>query len=399
MTKTTQYKNTSIGPIPTEWEVKKFIEFSKFYSGGTPLTSKPQYYGGEIPFIKSGEIYYNKTEQFLSEEGLNNSSAKMVSKGDLLYALYGANSGEVAISQIDGAINQAILCINQNKNQAETIYLYNYLVLQKDIIIKKYLQGGQGNLSADIIKKLQIPLPPLPEQQKIAEVLSTWDKAIQETDAIIKKLQDRNKALAFSLLTGKKRVKGFEDKEFIKSLANEVFKSVSIKNNPEDSVLLSATQEFGMIPRDMIETRVTMPSGSLKTYKLVEKGDFVISLRSFQGGIEYSEYTGLVSPAYTVLKSINPINDDFYKYYFKSEDLIGRLSVAVIGIRDGKNISYDDFSTIVLPNPSLEEQNAIAAILNIANQELKQYQEKLTQIKLQKKGLMQQLLTGKVRTV
>ena len=201
MTKTTQYKNTPIGPIPTDWEV---------YSGGTPLTSKPQYYGGEIPFIKSGEIYYNKTEQFLSEEGLNNSSAKMVSKGDLLYALYGANSGEVAISQIDGAINQAILCINQNKDQAETIYLYNYLVLQKDIIIKKYLQGG--HLSADIIKKLQIPLPPLPEQQKIADVWSTWDKAIQETDTIIKKLEARNKALAFSLLTGKKRVKGFEGK-------------------------------------------------------------------------------------------------------------------------------------------------------------------------------------------
>ena len=87
MTKTTQYKNTPIGPIPTEWNGKKFYEFSKFYSGGTPLTSKPEYYGGEIPFIKSGEIYYNKTEQFLTEEGLNNSSAKMVSK-EICYMHY-----------------------------------------------------------------------------------------------------------------------------------------------------------------------------------------------------------------------------------------------------------------------------------------------------------------------
>lgn len=99
------------------------------------------------------------------------------------------------------------------------------------------------------------------------------------------------------------------------------------------------------------------------------------------------------------MKPTNPINDDFYKYYFKSKDLIGRLSVAVIGIRDGKNISYDDFSTIILPNPSLEEQTAIAEVLNTAQQELKQYQEKLKALQQQKKGLMQQLLTGKIRTV
>ena len=163
MKQNTTYKQTELGLIPEDWEVKKFNKFSKFYSGGTPLTSKSEYYGGEIPFIKSGEIYYDRTEQFLTQEGLNNSSAKLVYRGDLLYALYGANSGEVAISQLEGAINQAILCIQQNKDEAETIYLYNYLKLEKSNIINKFLQGGQGNLSADIIKNLQVPLPPLPE--------------------------------------------------------------------------------------------------------------------------------------------------------------------------------------------------------------------------------------------
>ena len=98
MKQNTTYKQTELGLIPEDWEVKKFNKFSKFYSGGTPLTSKSEYYGGEIPFIKSGEIYYDRTEQFLTQEGLNNSSAKLVYRGDLLYALYGANSGEVAIS-------------------------------------------------------------------------------------------------------------------------------------------------------------------------------------------------------------------------------------------------------------------------------------------------------------
>lgn len=382
MTKTTQYKNTPIGPIPTEWEVKKLGDICK--KTGSNLTNadineKDGIYNvyGASGLIKQVDFFQESTPYISIVKD-------------------GAGVGRVLICEANSSVLATMDKIHNNEN----VNLFYLSLLLNNIDFEKYITGSTiPHIYFKDYKIKNIPLPPLPEQQKIAEVLSTWDKAIQDTDAIIKKLEARNKALAFSLLTGKKRVKGFEGKEFIKSLANEVFKSVSIKNNPEDSVLLSATQEFGMIPRDMIETRVTMPSGSLKTYKLVEKGDFVISLRSFQGGIEYSEYTGLVSPAYTVLKSINPINDDFYKYYFKSEDLIGRLSVAVIGIRDGKNISYDDFSTIVLPNPSLEEQNAIAEILNTANQEVKQYQQKLEALKLQKKGLMQQLLTGKVRTV
>lgn len=392
MTKTLQYKNTPIGPIPTDWEVKKLGEVAKFINGKA-YKQEELLNEGKYRVLRVGNLN-TSTEWYWSDLELDED--KYVNNGDLMYA-WSASFGPSFWEQEKTIYHYHIwkvLPILTDKS-----FLYQHLLFDTDKMLLLKQGGTMFHITKSFIEDRFFPLPPLPEQQKIAEVLSTWDKAIQETDAIIKKLENRNKALAFSLLTGKKRVKGFEDKEFIKSLANEVFKSVSIKNNPEDSILLSATQEFGMIPRDMIETRVTMPSGSLKTYKLVEKGDFVISLRSFQGGIEYSEYTGLVSPAYTVLKSINPINDDFYKYYFKSEDLIGRLSVAVIGIRDGKNISYDDFSTIVLPNPSLEEQNAIAEILNTANQEVKQYQQKLEALKLQKKGLMQQLLTGKVRTV
>lgn len=404
MTKTTQYKNTVIGPIPIDWEVKKLGEFTKITAGGTPSTTKSSYWGGNIKWMNSGELNYKfiyDVEGRITEDGLRNSSTKLIPPHCILIGLAGQGKtrGTVAMNMVELCTNQSIASIYPSCNFKEEFLYFNLDSRYNEIRLLSTGDGGRGGLNLSILNNLHIPLPPLPEQQKIAKILSTWDKAIQETEAIIKKLEDRNKALAFSLLTGKKRVEGFEKKEFKKSSAKEIFKSISIKNNPEDSVLLSATQEFGMIPRDMIESRVTMPSGSLKTYKLVNKGNFVISLRSFQGGIEYSEYTGVVSPAYTVLKSMNTINDDFYKYYFKSEDLISRLSVAVIGIRDGKNISYEDFSTIVLPNPSLEEQNAIAEILNTANKEVKQYQQKLEALKLQKKGLMQQLLTGKIRTI
>lgn len=156
-----------------EWEEKRLLEFCAFFSGGTPSSTNKEYYSGTIPFIGSGNIYDSEVFSFISEEALNSSSAKIVKKGDLLYALYGANSGEVAISKIQGAINQAILCIRSK----ESIELLYYVLLDnKDNIVAKYLQGGQGNLSAQIIKKLKYKFPSIKEQQKIAAYLSSIDK-------------------------------------------------------------------------------------------------------------------------------------------------------------------------------------------------------------------------------
>jgi type I restriction enzyme S subunit len=136
----------------------KIGDFSTSFSGGTPKSGVAEYYNGNIPFIRSGEIKQSYTELFLTENGLKNSSAKLVEKGDILYALYGATSGEVAISQINGAINQAILCIRPN-SYVDTEFLTCWLENEKQNIISKMLQGGQGNLSADLVKSLEVPLP------------------------------------------------------------------------------------------------------------------------------------------------------------------------------------------------------------------------------------------------
>lgn len=159
-----------------EWEDKKLGEISKTFSGGTPQSSNKSFYEGTIPFIKSGEISKNTTEQCINDLALEKSSAKLVKKGDLLYALYGATSGQVAISQIDGAINQAVLCIRSELN---TKYLLNFLLLKKEEILTTYLQGGQGNLSASILKEIYIPTPCLEEQTKIANFLSAIDQKIE----------------------------------------------------------------------------------------------------------------------------------------------------------------------------------------------------------------------------
>jgi type I restriction enzyme S subunit len=175
-----------------DWEEKKLGDIGKFYSGGTPLTTKRQYFGGNIPFIRSGEINSSKTEQFITEEGLKNSSAKMVAVGDILYALYGATSGEVGISKINGAINQAVLCIISNENH---FYLYSFLKFEKENIIKTFLQGGQGNLSADIVKKINTPIPCIEEQTKIANFLTAIDDKINYCQVQIEKTELWKKGL------------------------------------------------------------------------------------------------------------------------------------------------------------------------------------------------------------
>lgn len=146
------------------------------FSGGTPSVGNSKYYNGEIPFIRSAEINSAITELYLAEEGLKNSSAKMVNVGDILYALYGATSGEVGISKINGAINQAILAIKPY-DAYNSKFIEQWLKNQKKNIIDKYLQGGQGNLSAAIVK-IAYSFPSLPEQKAIGDFFQTLDRSI-----------------------------------------------------------------------------------------------------------------------------------------------------------------------------------------------------------------------------
>ena len=190
-----RFKNEQGNYFP-DWKLYKLSNLGMFFSGGTPLTSNRNYYKGNIPFIKSGEINAIKTEQFISEEALKNSSAKMVNVGDILYAMYGATSGEVGICKINGAINQAILCIRTELN---SLFLLNYLKLKKDNILNTYLQGGQGNLSSEIIKSLYIPVPDSAEQIKIANFLSSIQNKIETEKQILERLELQKKFLLANL--------------------------------------------------------------------------------------------------------------------------------------------------------------------------------------------------------
>ena len=191
-----------------EWEEVSIGSTSKCFSGGTPSRTKDEYYNGNIPWITSGKLndrYVDSVNEYITELGLQNSSAKIVKNGSILVAMYGATAGKVALNTLDGAtVNQAILAL-EPKEKSHNLFLF-YLLEVEMLKALLLVQGGQPNLSATIIKAIKIKVPTYIEQQKIATVLTNADKEIELLKQQLADLQQEKKALMQVLLTGKVRV-------------------------------------------------------------------------------------------------------------------------------------------------------------------------------------------------
>lgn len=399
------YKDSAVGIIPQEWEVKRLGNIAKCFSGGTPKSESEEMYGGTIPFIRSGEIHSDKTALFLTDDGLRKSSAKMVDVGDLIFALYGANSGDCAISQINGAINQAILCIRSSS--VINPFMQPYLELQKDRFIAKYLQGGQGNLSGEIVCSYTIPIPPLAEQRKIAEILGVWDEAIEKQSRLIEKLELRKRALMQRLLTGRTRLPGFTT-PWQKVKLGEIGKFDKGVGVPKEKIVSEGCKaitygeiytKYNYVIKDFASY---IDSDTAQTSKQISSGAII-----FAGSGETLEDIG---------KCVAFIDND--KAYAGGDIIIFNPSVEVDSLvlsyilnspvaiaqkrRYGQghsvvHIYQKDLARIEFELPSLPEQKAIAEVLTTADDEIATHRKKLDALRLQKRGLMQQLLTGKTR--
>lgn len=261
------------------------------------------------------------------------------------------------------------------------------------------ISNGLLNISAETFLGIKTPLPSLSEQKKIADCLSSLDKYIDATKRKLELLKEHKKGLMQCLFPAKGkttpelRFPEFQnDGEWNYEHGDMLYDSIVNKKHKSDLPILAITQDNGAIPRDDINYRVVVEDKSIEGYKVVEVGDFIISLRSFQGGIEYSRYKGLCSPAYIVLrKRHSKICDDFYRHYFKSFQYIQELNRNLEGIRDGKMVSYKQFTDIKLPYPSYEEQCKIAKVLSSIDDVIQTHIEKISALELHKNGLMQQL--------
>lgn len=388
--------------IPDDWQLSNFGQVCELILDGTHFSPKST--EGPYKYITSKNIRNEGLKlddvQYVSEKEHRSIYARCpVLLGDILLTKDGANAGVCCLNNLseEFSLLSSVAALRSNGELMENNFLLQFI---KSPVGQKVISdeiSGQAitRITLEKIRRFRVVVPPLSEQKAIARVLGVTDDAINKTSQLLVKKRLQKKYLMQVLLTGKKRLRGF-DSDWNKVGAGDLFKSVSIKNCPSEE-LLSATQDKGIVPRSYSEGRVTMPSGETNSYKLVEPGDFVISLRSFQGGLEYSEFRGIVSPAYTVLKSKKSISSEFYKQYFKSYDFIGHLATAVIGIRDGKQISYDDFCLVKIPYPHIDEQSAIAYVLQTADKEIDLIRSTAEKLRQQKKWMMQVLLTGKMR--
>lgn len=370
-------------PKLTAWKQEPIVNHATISTGNMDTQDKVE--DGRYPFFVRSQKVERINEYCLDEEAV-------LTSGD------GVGVGK-NFHYFDGKFNfhQRVYCIYRFSNLLLGKFFYYYFSTQ--FYRRVYSLSAKNSVDSvrmEMISKMIIPLPPLPEQKKIAEILSTWDEAIEKTEGLIKALEERNKGLAQELLSGRKRLPGFTD-EWEEVKAKALFANVTDKKHDGTLQVLSATQEQGVIPRSDLNIDIKYDKDSLKSYKKVIKGNFIISLRSFQGGIEYSLHNGLISPAYTVLTNSRPVENGFYRVLFKSTDFISRLNSIIYGIRDGKQISYKDFGTLKLPYPPIGEQKAIAELLSTADNEIDNQKLILKSLLSQKKGLMQKLLTGEVR--
>ncbi|ERK61192.1 MULTISPECIES: restriction endonuclease subunit S [Oscillospiraceae] len=393
------YKITKVGIFPVDWDVYMLGDCLSRVE--RPVEVKPNELYTQIGIRSHGKGLFYKEP--VTGAALGNKSVFWIEPDCFIVNIVFAWEqaiGKTTQSEVGMIGSHRFPMYRPVSDRVDVDYLISYFLTKRGTdILEAASPGGAGRnktLGQDRFLKSKVILPPIEEQHKIAAILITQDKVIELKEKRLAEKQRQKKYLMQQLLTGKKRLPGFYGAwSFPK--AKELFQSVSDKDHNGDLAVLSSTQDRGIVPRDEVDIDIKYDACSLVNYKKVSKGNFVISLRSFQGGIEYSTYTGLVSPAYTVLSSRKEISDGYYKQFFKSTDYINRLNVAVYGIRDGKQISYEDFGRLRIPYPPIKEQDAIAEVLSTADHEIDLLQQDIEQEKQKKKALMQLLLTGIVR--
>lgn len=385
--------------VPEGWECKALADVARVTSGGTPSRNNLAYWENrDIPWIRTTEvqncyIYQQDVVEYISKEGMDNSSAKLLPVNTILMAMIGQGKtrGQLALLKISATTNQNAAAIIFNENQYPEFY-FQYLLTQYENIRNYSNSAGQSNLSGGLVKEIKVPVPPLPEQQKIAQILSTWDKAINTTEQLLANSQHQKKALMQQLLTGKKRLLNEEGVRFSVEWKSKNLRSLFsvTKGKQLNKDTLTKEGEYPVI-NGGIE-----PSGYTDEYN-TEANTITIS----EGGNSCG-FVGFQKIKFWCGGHCYAVQDSKLNLEFTYQ-LLKFNQTNIMSLRVGSglpNIQKKDLEAMSVLHPAdLEEQQKIATVLSTADREIELIQTQLEALKQEKKALMQQLLTGKRRVI
>jgi type I restriction enzyme, S subunit len=411
------YKQTEVGVIPDEWEAKHLGDLASVTAGGTPSRTSAQYWNGDIPWVTTAEVDFcsvNRTEQFITKEGLDNSPAKLLPRGTLLMALYGQGKtrGKVGILGIEAATNQACAAISLSRS-AVPEFIFLFLSSQYDAIRKLSNIGNQENLNSALVRSIPVALPPPTEQRAIATALSDVDGLLGGLDRLIAKKRDLKQAAMQQLLTGQTRLPGFYGKWGLKRLANSC--EVVTKGTTPTSI----GRDFTSSGVNFLKAESISESGgtladkiafvNTATHKLLKRsqlkdGDLLISIAGVLGRI--GRVTKDILPANTNqalavirLQKSSEIEDSFLFYCLRSPMSARQISDVNVQAAQA-NISLQNVRDLEISvPPTRAEQTAIAQTLSDMDTELTALEQRRDKTRALKQGTMQELLTGKTRLV
>lgn len=399
--------------IPQGWERTTLGRVAKITSGGTPDRNKPEYWGGDIPWVTTGEIGNGpivSTSEHITEIGLKNSSAKLFPPGTLLMAMYGQGKtrGKVAQLKIEATTNQACAAI-LTKSAADASFLFQNLTARYDEIRNLSNDGSQKNLSGGLLKALPILLPPPMERESIAAITATWDRAIETVEALIANARAQKQALMQQLLPQgttppKERLPGFsgEWREVrLGNLVKEVSRDVEWDDEATYKLISVRRRSEGIFHRESLLGHEILT----KAMKVALAGDFLISKMQIVHGasaLVKADFDGFnISGSYIALvpKDQATLDIEYFDWYSRTPYFYKLAYISSYGVHIEKmtfNLKSFLKQTILVP-PSKAEQSAIVDRLNSAEALIGVYQSQASALRQEKAALMQQLLTGKRR--
>lgn len=403
--------------IPKHWQVRKLGEVCRTTSGGTPNRSQPKYYNGNIPWVKSGELNKGiilETEEKITEEAIKNSSAKIFPKGTLLIALYGATIGKLAFLGIEAATNQAICGIYKN-DKVDSKYLFHFLFFSRPKLVKQSIGGAQPNISQGILKELEIPLPPLPEQHaivsKIEELFSELENGKQQLLTAQQQLKVYRQSLLKWAFEGKLTNKNVKEGELPEGWsliqlgevidrieAGKSFKCEERTPHPGEVGVLKVSAVTWQVFNELASKTVIEIERVNQNY-FVKKDDFLFSRANtldLIGAVvlvHAIERTLMLSDKTLRFKFNSNVLSKYVLYYLRSKKGRNEIQRLSTGNQESmRNIGQQSIKQISLPLPSLEEQQKIVSELESKLTVCDKIEETITNSLLQAESLRQSIL-------